>query len=154
MLLSIITIKMRAPPFTLEDASGERHSLKDYLGKWVVLYFYPKDNTPGCTMEALDFSKLKEEFSKKKAVILGVSKDSCASHQKFIDKKGLTITLLSDPDHEVMEKYKVWRPKKFMGREFLGTVRSTFLIDPSGKIVRKWDPVTVKGHAEDVLKAI
>lgn len=144
----------KAPAFSLKDNTEKIHKLSDYKGKWVVLYFYPKDNTPGCTLEAMDFSALKDKFKKKKAVILGVSKDSCESHQKFIDKKRLTITLLSDPDHKVQEKYGVWRPKKFMGREFLGTVRSTFLIDPNGKIQKIWDNVRTKGHAQAVLDAL
>ncbi|MFH1063618.1 MAG: peroxiredoxin [Candidatus Woesearchaeota archaeon] len=152
--MPIIKEGSTAPAFCLPDAKGKEHCLKEYIGKWTVIYFYPRDNTPGCSMEAMDFSALKSKFSKKKAVILGVSKDSCESHQNFIDSKGLTITLLSDPDHKVQEKYGIWRPKKFMGREFLGTVRSTFLIDPKGKIKRIWDPVSVKGHAEEVLNEI
>ena len=143
-----------APDFCLPDSAKKDHCLKEYKGKWVVVYFYPKDNTPGCTLEAIDFSRLKAEFIKKKAVILGISKDSCESHQKFVDRQGLTITLLSDADHKVQEKYGIWRPKVFMGREFLGTVRSTFLIDPKGKIARIWDPVSVKGHAKEVLDSI
>ncbi|MBW2964800.1 thioredoxin-dependent thiol peroxidase [Candidatus Woesearchaeota archaeon] len=143
-----------APDFCIPDSKEKKHCLKDYKGKWIVLYFYPKDSTPGCTLEALDFSAMKDKFAKKNAVILGISKDSCASHQKFIDKQGLTITLLSDEDHKVQEKYGVWRPKKFMGREFLGTVRSTFLIDQKGKVAAVWDEVKVKGHAEEVLEKI
>ena len=146
--------KDKAPEFCLPDAEEKKHCLKDYRGKSVVLYFYPRDNTPGCTIEALDFSALKDRFKKKGAVILGVSKDGCASHQKFIDKQGLTITLLSDPDSSMQKKYGVWRPKKFMGREFLGTVRSTFLIDKKGIIKKYWDNVKAKGHAEEVLDSI
>lgn len=144
----------KAQEFCIPDAKGKKHCLKDYKGRWIVLYFYPKDSTPGCTMDALDFSKLKDKFAGKNAVILGISKDSCESHQKFIDGQGLTITLLSDKDHKVQEKYGIWRPKKFMGREFLGTVRSTFLIDPKGKVAAVWDEVKVKGHAEEVLNRI
>lgn len=143
-----------APNFTLQDAEERTLSLADFKGKYVVLYFYPKDNTPGCTLEALDFSRLEKEFKKKNAVVIGISKDSCQSHKKFLDKHDLTVILLSDPDSEIQKKYGVWRPKKFMGKEFLGTVRSTFLIDPSGKIVHIWDPVSVKGHAEEVLGRI
>lgn len=149
-----MNIGKKAPDFTLKDAVGTQISLTQFQGKFVVLYFYPKDNTPGCTLEAIDFSTLKSSFSKKKAVILGISRDTCASHQKFIDAHELTILLLSDPDAEVQKKYGVWRPKKFMGKEFLGTIRSTFLIDPEGKIIKIWDPVSVKGHAKDVLASI
>ena len=144
----------KAPEFTLKDTHGKDVSLKDFKGKNVVLYFYPKDNSPGCTIEAIDFSKLKSEFEKANAVILGVSKDSCESHQKFVDKQGLTITLLSDPDHKVQDSYDVWKPLKFMGREYLGTQRSTFLIDKTGKIARSWEKVSAKGHAQEVLDAI
>lgn len=143
-----------APLFCLKDAYEGKKCLKDLAGKWVVLYFYPKDNTPGCTLEAIDFSRLKEGFRGLGAVVLGVSKDSCESHQKFIDKKGLTITLLSDPDSKVQKSYGVWKPKKFMGKEFVGTVRTTFLINPEGRIVKVWDKVKVAGHAEEVLGEI
>ncbi len=143
-----------APDFCLLDSNKKEHCLNDYKGKYVVLYFYPKDNTPGCTLEAIDFSRLKEDFKKLGAVILGISKDSCESHQKFVDKQGLTITLLSDEDHKVQEKYGVWRPKVFMGREFLGTIRSTFLIDKKGKILKHWDKVSALGHAKDVLEEL
>ncbi|MFH1836184.1 MAG: thioredoxin-dependent thiol peroxidase [Methanobacteriota archaeon] len=145
---------VKALDFCLKDAEGKNVCLKDYRGRWVVLYFYPKDLTPGCTLEALDFSVLKKDFEKKNAVILGVSKDSCESHQKFIDKKKLTIRLLSDPDSEVQKSYGVWRLKKFMGKEFTGTVRTTVLIDPTGKIMKVWGNVKVKGHANEVFAAI
>jgi len=141
-----------APGFCLKDSGENKVCLKDFRGKKVVLYFYPKNNTPGCTMEAIDFSALKGEFEKEDAVILGVSKDSCESHQRFVDKHSLTVKLLSDPDHLVQEEYGVWAPKKFMGKEFLGTVRSTFLIGEDGKIVHVWSPVKVNGHAKEVLE--
>ena len=144
----------KAPDFTLLSGAEQATKLSDFIGKWVVLYFYPKDNTPGCTLEALAFTGLKKDFAAKNAVVFGISKDSCASHQKFIAKQDLTVELLSDPDSEVQKLYGVWRPKKFMGREFLGTVRSTFLIDPQGKISKIWDNVKAKGHAEEVLKSI
>jgi len=137
--------------FTLPDQDGRPVSLRDLRGKWVVLYFYPRDNTPGCTIEAMDFTKFNYRFAKLHAVILGVSKDTCQSHQKFIAKKKLGIALLSDPDTKVQKLYGVWRPKKFLGREFLGTVRSTFLIDPKGEIAKIWDGVSARGHAEEVL---
>lgn len=145
--------RKKAPSFNLKDQDEKLVSLNEYKGKNIVLYFYPKDNTPGCSLEAMDFSALKDEFKKNNTVILGVSKDSCKSHQNFIDKKKLTIRLLSDPDSEVQKKYGVWRPKKFMGREFIGTIRSTFLIDSKGKVNKVWDPVKVKGHAKEVLEA-
>lgn len=140
-----------APEFTLADAGEEQLRLKDLLGRWVVLYFYPRDNTPGCTLEAIEFSRLRDDFAALDAVIVGVSKDSCQSHRKFAERHGLSLVLLSDPDSAVQKSYGVWRPKKFMGREFLGTVRSTFLIDPAGKIARVWDNVRADGHADEVL---
>jgi peroxiredoxin Q/BCP len=143
-----------APDFALQDQDGKELRLKDFKGKWVVLYFYPKDNTPGCTIEAVDFSRLNAKFSRANAAILGVSSDSCASHQKFIGAQKLAITLLSDPELAVHKKYGVWGKKKFMGREYVGTLRTTFLIDPKGKIARIWDNVGVKGHAEEVLQAL
>ena len=144
----------KAPAFCLLDAYENKKCLDEFKGKWVILYFYPKDNTPGCTLEAMDFSDLKQEFEKQGAVILGISKDSCKSHQEFIDKRGLTITLLSDPEAEVQKKYDVYALKKFMGREFMGTLRTTFIIDPQGKVQKIWDSVTVKGHAKDVLNEL
>ena len=146
-----LKVGQTAPDFCLFNQNEESVCLKDFMGKWVVLYFYPKDNTPGCTIEAIDFTKLKSKFENLNTVILGVSKDNCNSHQKFVAGKKLTITLLSDPEAEVQKKYGVWRPKKFMGREFLGTVRSTFLIDKQGKISRIWDKVSARGHAQEVL---
>ena len=145
---------VEATGFCLQDAYEKQVCLKDYVGKWVVLYFYPKDNTPGCTLEAIDFSGLKEEFKSLDAVVLGVSRDSCESHQKFIDKKGLTITLLSDPEAEVQKSYGVWGSKKFMGKEIFGTKRTTYLLGPDQKIMRVWPKVTVKGHAREVLESI
>src|SRR3990172_6889213 len=143
-----------APDFCLLNQNEESVCLKDFRGKWVVIFFYPKDNTPGCTIEATDFTKLKSKFESMNAVILVVSKDNCKSHQKFITGKKLTIILLSDPATEVQKLYGAWRPKKFMGKEFLGTVRSTFLIDPQGKIARIWDGVSAKGHAQEVWEEL
>ncbi len=139
--------------FTLPNQHGEPVSLSDFQGKWVIVYFYPKDNTPGCTIEGQDFSRLKDEFAKKNAVILCISPDSEKSHCNFIEKKNLTITLLSDPDKVVAKQFGVWGMKKFMGREFMGIIRSTFLLK-DGEIVKKWSPVKVKGHAEEVLKSL
>lgn len=145
---------LKAPDFTLPDTNENSIKLSDLKGKWVVLYFYPKDLTPGCTIEAMEFSMHKKDFEKFGAIVLGVSKDSCASHQKFTDKKELKINLLSDPDARIQKLYDVWKPKKFMGREFLGTVRTTFLISPSGDIKKIWNEVKAKGHAEEVLKEL
>jgi len=143
-----------APDFCLLNQDEEKTCLSDYKGKNVVLYFYPKDNTPGCSMEAMMFTKYKDEFEKNNTVILGVSKDSCQSHKNFIEKKNLNLTLISDKEKSIQKKYGVWRKKKFMGKEFIGTVRSTFLIDSEGKIKKIWDKVKVKGHAEEVLETV
>ncbi|MBT5017022.1 thioredoxin-dependent thiol peroxidase [Candidatus Peregrinibacteria bacterium] len=150
----MLKLNQKAPYFTLKNSNEFNIKLSDFIGKWVVLYFYPKDNTPGCTLEALAFTQLKQDFALQNAVILGISKDSCASHQKFTEKQNLGIELLSDPDSEVQKKYGAWRPKKFMGREFMGTVRSTVLINPKGKIIKTWDNVKAKGHAEIVLEEL
>ena len=144
----------KAPDFSVADSYSKPVSLKDFLGKWVVLYFYPKDATPGCTIEANDFTKEVKNFEKLDAVILGVSADSCQSHQKFIDKQNLKIHLLSDPDHKIIKPYGVWQLKKFMGKEFMGIVRSTFLIDPKGKIAHLWPKVSVDGHAAEVKQTL
>ncbi len=141
-----------APDFCLPDQTGQKHCLKDYRGRWVVLYFYPRDNTSGCTAEAKEFTELKPEFEKLGAVILGVSKDSVQSHQKFVAKHNLGITLLSDPEHQVLETYGAWQLKRQCGRESWGTVRSTVLIDPEGRIAHHWPRVArARGHAEKVL---
>ncbi len=143
-----------APDFCLPDYNGEKHCLKDYRGKWVVLYFYPKDNTSGCTTEAKEFTAMKEEFENLNAVIIGISKDSPKSHAKFIEKHELGILLLSDENHEIHEKYGAWGKKKNYGREYYGTIRSTFIIDPNGKIIKEWKNVRVKGHVEKVLEEL
>jgi peroxiredoxin Q/BCP len=140
----------KAPDFSLENQAVENISLKQFEGKWVILYFYPKDNTSGCTVEAVEFTALKEELEKLNAVILGVSPDSAKSHRNFIGKKELAITLLSDPDHQVIEAYGAWQLKKNYGREYYGVVRSTVLIDPNGKIAYIWPKVKAKGHANMV----
>ena len=149
-------IKMNdsAPDFSLENQEGKTVALKDFRGKNVVLYFYPKDNTSGCTLEAKGFTASKDAFAKKNTVILGISKDSVTSHKNFCEKQDLAIELLSDPDHAVIEKYGAWQKKKNYGREYMGIVRSTFLIDAKGKVVRTWEKVKVKGHVEEVLSAI
>lgn len=139
-----------APEFSLKNQDDVTAQLKDYRGKWVVLYFYPKDNTPGCTIEAMDFTKLSADFGKMNAVVLGGSPDTCQSHTKFIKGKKLKVTLLSDPDHKLAETYGVWAKKQFMGKSFMGVVRSTFLIDPEGKLAFIWNPVKAVGHAAQV----
>ena len=144
----------RAPDFTLNNQSEEDVSLSEYAGSWLVLYFYPKDNTSGCTLEAKEFTCLVDDFSDLNAMVIGVSKDSIKSHNNFIEKHDLGIELLSDPEHEVMEKYGVWQMKKLYGREFMGIVRSTFLISPEGEIAHVWYKVKAKGHAEKVFETL
>ncbi|MBN1931888.1 MAG: thioredoxin-dependent thiol peroxidase [Desulfobacterales bacterium] len=142
-----------APAFILKNAQSKPVRLSDFAGQWVVLYFYPKDNTSGCTKEATEFSALLSKFKKQKAVVVGISPDSESSHAKFIKKHDLTVELLSDPDKQVCNIYGVWQKKKMAGRHYMGVVRTTFLIDPKGIIVRVWKKVRVKGHADDVLQA-
>ncbi|ACL03897.1 alkyl hydroperoxide reductase/ Thiol specific antioxidant/ Mal allergen [Desulfatibacillum aliphaticivorans] len=145
----------KAPDFCLKDGNENEVCLKDFAGKWTVLYFYPRDNTSGCTTEALEFTALLPEFEKNNAAVIGVSKDSTASHKKFTDKHSLGVTLLSDPDKEVLEKYGAWRLKKMYGKESMGVVRSTFLIDPKGKIHTAWGRVgKAAGHAQKVLDVL
>ena len=145
---------MRAEAFTLSDQEGRSHSLSDYEGKWVVLYFYPKDNTPGCTKEACGFRDFLSQFSKEDIVVLGVSKDSVSLHQKFSDKYKLNFPILSDPEHKIIQAYEAWGMKKFMGREFEGTIRKTILIDPKGNIAKIYEKVNPLIHAEQVLDDI
>jgi len=149
---SIVEINTPAPPFSAPNAQGKTVSLSDFAGQWLILYFYPKDNTPGCTTEAIAFSEKLPEFTALNARIVGVSPDSEASHGKFIDKHQLTIELISDPDHQVATAYGVWGLKKFMGKEYMGIIRSTFLIDPTGNVAQIWSNVRVKGHVEKVLQ--
>lgn len=149
-----LVVGEQAPDFCLPNQDGKEICLKDFRGKWVILYFYPKDNTPGCTLEAKDFTNHLEEFQKLDAVVLGVSKDSVKSHKRFIEKHGLKITLLSDPEHKVIESYGAWGVKKRYGKEYYGTIRSTFIIDPEGKIAAVWYNVRVKGHVEEVKKKL
>lgn len=143
---------IKAPPFTLPDQTGTPHALADYKGSWVLLYFYPKDNTPGCTVEALTFRDLLEDFKKRNTIILGISVDSVKSHGKFCEKYGLDFTLLADEEKKVVEQYGVWQKKKFMGREYMGTMRTSFLIDPEGNIARIYEGVKPPVHAKEVLK--
>ncbi|WP_339254049.1 thioredoxin-dependent thiol peroxidase [Sporosarcina sp. FSL W8-0480] len=146
---------LQAPQFTLSNEKGEKVSLSDFEGKkYVILYFYPKDATPGCTTQACDFRDAYEDFSNLNAVILGVSPDNEASHQRFIEKQGLPFSLLVDEKHEVAEKYGVWKLKKMFGKEYMGIERSTFLIDPTGTVVKEWRKVKVAGHIEEALATL
>lgn len=142
----------RAPDFHLSDQNGTEHSLADYAGKWLVLYFYPKDDTPGCTTEACSFRDEREAIAEfGNAAVVGVSKDSVASHKKFTDKYNLNFTLLSDPEHKIIEAYDSWKPRKFMGREYMGTQRNTFIISPDGQIVKEYIGVNPKEHAAQII---
>lgn len=144
----------KAPAFTLPDQSGKPVKLSDYKGKAVVLYFYPKDDTPGCTREACAFRDEHSALVKAGAVVLGVSPDDTSSHAKFAGKYKLPFPLLADKDHSVSEKYGAWGEKTLYGRKFLGITRSTFLIDGSGKVARVWPRVKVDGHAEQVREGL
>jgi peroxiredoxin Q/BCP len=144
----------KAPQLCLPDKDGTEVCLRDFKGKWVVLYFYPKDNTSGCTLEAIHFTNARKDFEKLNAVILGISPDSPESHCKFAEKHGLGITLLADAEHKALESYGVWQKKKMYGREFWGVVRSTFLVDPKGKIRHAWRKVKVTGHVEEVKQIL
>lgn len=144
----------KAPDFQLPGAGGKTLSLSDYHGQWVVLYFYPKDDTPGCTTEARDFSALAGEFSASNAVVIGVSRDTVAKHDKFRDKHDLTVELASDETGSVCEAYGVWVEKSMYGKTYMGIQRATFLIAPDGTLAETWPKVKVKGHAQDVLDQI
>ncbi len=150
----MVHIDEKAPNFCLKNQNNKHICLQDLAGKWVVLYFYPKDNTPGCTLEAKNFTQSSKEFSKLNATIVGISPDSVDSHKGFEEKHDIGITLLSDPDHQALNDYDVWKPKKLYGREFLGVQRSTFLIDPDGRIVQQWRKVKVQGHTKEVIETI
>ena len=150
----MIKEKNLAPAFKLPSTNKKEFSLKDSLGNFVVLYFYPKDDTPGCTIETVDFNKLLPKFKKLNCEILGISKDNMKSHDKFRDKYRIKFDLLADEEIKVLKKYKVWAKKKFMGREFMGIVRTTFLIDKKGKILKVWENVKVKDHAKEVLDTL
>lgn len=141
----------KAPDFTLEADDGRSVSLKDYAGRKVVLYFYPKDETPGCTAEAVDFRDVAEEFEKQGAAIIGVSRDSVQSHQRFKRNHDLPFTLLSDPEAKVLSLYGVWKKKSLYGRTFMGTERTTFLIDEKGFVIKVYRKVKPKGHAQVCL---
>ena len=145
---------MKAINFTLPSTNNVNYSLKDSLGKYIVLYFYPKDDTPGCTIETNDFNKLLSKFKKLDCEVYGISKDNLKSHDKFRDKYKIKFDLLADQELKVLKKYKVWGKKKFMGKEFMGIIRTTFLIDKKGKIIKTWKNVKVKDHAKEVLETL
>ena len=152
MIEQIIELKVgaEAPKFCLPDKDNNDICLKDFNDKYIVLYFYPRDNTPGCTTEAIGFTGILPELQKSDAVVIGISPDTTESHARFIEKKKLKVTLLSDVDKKVIKEYGKWAKKKFRGKEYMGVVRSTFLINPDGVIVHIWPKVSVKGHPEDV----
>jgi thioredoxin-dependent peroxiredoxin len=143
---------MKAPDFNLPDQNNKYHKLSDYLGKWVVLYFYPKDNTPGCTKEACNFRDGREFIEQAGAVVLGVSKDSVTSHKRFAEKQNLNFTLLSDPEAKVIKAYGAWGPKKLAGRAYEGILRNTYLINPHGEIIKTYEGVNPATHIGEVLK--
>ena len=143
-----------APNFNLPSTANKKYSLNDSLGKYLVLYFYPKDDTPGCTLETNEFNKLLSKFKKLQCEVYGISKDSLKSHYKFKDKYKIKFDLLADEELKVLKKYKVWKKKKFMGREFMGVVRTTYLLDKKGQILKVWNNVKAKGHADEVLETL
>lgn len=143
----------QAPDFQLNDQNGQIHTLSEYAGKWLVLYFYPKDETTGCTAEACAFRDARELIAELGNVeVVGISKDTPGSHKRFADKHELNFTLLSDPTHKTIEAYDSWKPAKFMGREYLGTKRNTFIVNPEGRIVKKYEGVDPNTHVAEILK--
>lgn len=144
----------KAPDFTLPDENGRMHSLKDYLGKKVILYFYPRDNTQGCTKQACGFRDLYPQFQEKNAVVLGISKDSVASHKKFSEKYGFPFTILSDTEKEVIQAYDVWKEKKLYGKVSMGVVRTTYLIDENGVIIKAVDKVKAADNPMQMLELL
>ena len=152
--MDLIEPGKKAPAFSLNDQNGKTHRLADYAGRPVVLFFYPKDDTPGCTKEACAFQANLPRFKTSKAVVLGISILDEASKARFAKKYDLSFPLLADDDHAVAEKYGVWQKKSFLGRSYMGNARTTYLIDGDGKVAQRWDSVKVNGHAEDVLSAV
>ena len=152
--MALIEPGKKAPVFSLNDQDGKTHKLADYAGKPVVIYFYPKDDTPGCTKESCEFRDNLPRFKKSKAAIFGMSILDEKSKKKFADKFELNFPLLADADHAIAEKYGVWQEKSLYGRKFMGIARTTYLIGTDGKVARRWDNVKVDGHAEDVLRAV
>ena len=152
--MSLIDPGRKAPSFRLNDQNGTTHTLAEFAGRPVVLYFYPKDDTPGCTAESCAFQDNLPKFKAGKAAVLGVSILDEKSKAKFAEKYGLKFPLLADADHDVAEKYGVWQEKSRYGRKYMGIVRTTYLIGPDGKVAKRWDNVKVEGHAEEVLAAV
>ena len=152
--MSLIDPGKKAPSFSLKDQTGKTHSLADYPGRPVIIYFYPKDDTPGCTKESCSFQELLPQFKTKKAAVLGMSILDEASKARFADKFNLTFPLLADANHEVAEKYGVWQEKTNYGKKYMGIARTTYLIGADGKVAKRWDNVKVDGHVEDVLEAV
>lgn len=143
----------KAPDFTLPDQDGKEHSLADYKGRWLVVYFYPKDDTPGCTTEACDFRDARNAIAEfGSAAVIGISKDTVKSHRKFVDKHDLNFTLLSDPEHRIIEAFGAWGPRKFMGREFLSIYRNTYIVNPEGMIVKEYEGVQPKTHVAEIVR--
>ena len=147
----MLEVGTKAPDFTLPDQNGNMRSLSEYRGKKVILYFYPKDNTAGCTKQACGFAERYPQFTEKGAVVLGISKDSVASHKKFEEKYGLPFTLLADPELAAIQAYDVWQEKKNYGKTYMGVVRTTYLIDENGKIVKAFDKVKAADNPEQML---
>lgn len=144
---------MKAPDFTLQDQNGDEHSLKDYRGKWLVLYFYPKDDTPGCTVEACNFRDAREAIAEfGNAVVIGVSKDSVASHKKFVDKYKLNFTLLSDESTQTIAAYGAWQEKSMFGKKYMGIQRMTVIIDPEGNIAKTYPKADPRKHATEIIR--
>ncbi len=150
----MLTVGTKAPEFSLPDQDGVMHTLKEYAGRKVILYFYPKDNTPGCTSQACGFSQLYPQFQEKEAVVIGISKDSVASHKKFQEKYSLTFTLLSDPELEAIKAYDVWQEKKNYGKVSMGVVRTTYLIDEEGMIVKAFGKVKAAENPTKMLEEL
>jgi peroxiredoxin Q/BCP len=150
----MLEVGTKAPNFELPDQNGELHTLEEYKGKKVILYFYPKDNTPGCTKQACGFSERLPQFSEKNTVVLGISKDSVASHKRFEEKQNLTITILADPERTVIEAYDVWKEKKLYGKVSMGVVRTTYLIDEEGVIIKANDKVKAAEDPQKMLEEL
>ncbi|HYB44659.1 MAG TPA: thioredoxin-dependent thiol peroxidase [Candidatus Methylomirabilis sp.] len=152
--MPVVEVGRKAPAFSLKDQAGRGHRLADYAGQPLIIYFYPKDDTPGCTKEACAFRDALPDFGRSKAAVLGVSVLDVASKAKFAAKHKLGFPLLADPEHEVAEKYGAWKKKSMYGKSFMGVARMTYLVGSDGKVVRRWDDVKVDGHAQEVLEAV
>ncbi len=150
----MLSFAQPAFPFTLPNQDNQPITLSDFLGQWIVVYFYPKDDTPGCTQEACGFRDRMTELTNNNVVVLGISKDSVASHKKFAEKYHLPFNLLSDPPTEVIQHYGAWQEKSMYGRKYMGIQRMTYLINPEGKVTKVWPKVTPKGHEKEILQAI